>query len=376
MVGTMSRFDVVIIGGGIAGASLAYFLSQRGVSDILILEKEEQPGYHATGRAAGVAVELDFVPTLLELKIQGARFLRNPPAGFSENPLLRRSGILTLFQGELWEKAGAMVPDLRSRGVSVEVLSGEEVLRTMPVVSTANLDGALLLPEDGHMDVHELLWSYLRHAKRSGAELHVGEEVRRIRLDGTRVSGVVTEAQEYPCRVLVNAAGAWASRIREMAGPSPVVLTPRRRTIVTFAPPSGLDVAPWPLTADLSHSLYFSPESSGLLASPMDEDPMEPCDARPDDITVAHTMELLKELAPRLVPASITRKWAGLRTLAPDQEMVVGEDPHIKGFFWLSGQGGAGIETSPAVGSIAADLIIQGRTSVIDAEVMSPARFS
>ena len=131
----------------------------------------------------------------------------------------------------------------------------------------------------------------------------------------------------------------------------------------------------WPFTVDLNHELYFAPESGGLLASPMDQEATEPCDARPDELTVALTVERLKQIVPPLEPRSITRKWAGLRTFAPDQAMVVGEDPLIKGFFWLSGLGGAGIETSPAVGRIASDLILEGHTELMDPGTLSPERF-
>jgi D-arginine dehydrogenase len=129
------------------------------------------------------------------------------------------------------------------------------------------------------------------------------------------------------------------------------------------------------MAADLSHELYFSTESAGLLASPMDEDPMEPCDAHPDELVVAQTIERLKQLTPQLVPKSITHKWAGLRTFAPDQVIVVGEDPFMKGFFWLAGQGGSGIESSPAFGQIASDLIVDGHTELIDIQSISPMRF-
>ncbi len=149
-----------------------------------------------------------------------------------------------------------------------------------------------------------------------------------------------------------------------MVGPSPFPLTPCRRTMVTFRAPEGFAVQGWPLVADLSHHLYFAPESAGLMASPMDQDPMPPCDVRPDEMGVALAMERLQTLAPRLAPRSIVHKWAGLRTFAPDQVMVIGEDPVVRGFFWLAGQGGAGIETSPAVGRIAADLITEGRTDL------------
>ncbi|MGD8229336.1 MAG: FAD-binding oxidoreductase [Desulfobacteraceae bacterium] len=370
-----SGFDAIIIGCGIAGASLAYFLAERGMKDILVLEREEQPGYHATGRSAAVLVEFDLVPSVQQLKILGAQFLRNPPEGFSENPLLLPTGILIMVKGPLWELVQKMVPSLKQEGVVLDLLSQEEALSIVPVVSPVNFDGALLLPEDGHIDVHELLWSYLRNARRRGVAFRTGEEVKALKVQQGRCEGVITRTGEYHSSWVIDAAGAWAGEIREWAGPSSVQLTPYRRTIISFAAPKGMDVKTWPLAADLSHALYFSPESGGLLASPMDEEPMGPCDARPDDLVVAETIERLKQLTPRLVPKSIIRKWAGLRTFAPDQAMVIGEDPALRGFFWLSGQGGAGIETSAAVGQIASDLILEGRTGLMDVKALSPARF-
>ena len=371
------HFDLIVIGCGIAGASLAYFLASRGMTDILILEREDQPGFHATGRSAAALVEFDLIPSTLHLKLMGARFLRNPPPGFSDNPLLDKSGILITFKGLLWDRALAMVPGLKASGVTVEVLSREETLKRVPVLVPGNFDGAILLPEDGHIDVNELLWGYIRHARRLGARLQCGEEVVGIRTHAGRCTGVVTTAGEYRSSRVVNAAGAWAGRMREMASPvaGVIELTPYRRTIVTFPAPEGLSVDEWPHVGDLSNDLYFSPESSGLFASPMDEDPTEPCNARPDQMVVAETMERLKRVAPRLVPGTITHSWAGLRTFAPDRGMVVGEDPVLTGFFWLAGQGGSGIETSPAVGRIAADLIVEGTTDKIDPRTLSPARF-
>ncbi len=375
-MGDMSDFEAIIIGCGIAGASAAYFLSERGMKDILILEQETQPGYHATGRSAAVLVEFDLVQPILELKLLGAKFLRNPPPGFSEYPLLEESGILILFQTPLWEQALAMVPGLRNAGVEVHVLDPEETVSGMPVISSENFDGALLLPRDGHIDVNQLLWSYLRRVRSRRGQLRCNEQVVDITVEGGRCVGVKTGCGEYRSRWVINAAGAWAGKIRDLMGPSPVQMTPHRRTIVTFKAPDGLDVRQWPLVADLSHDLYFSPESAGLMASPMDQEPMPPCDVRPDELGVARTMEKLKMLTPRLVPGTILQKWAGLRTFAPDQAMVVGQDPDVKGFFWLAGQGGAGIETSPAVGRIAADLIAEERTGLVDARVYSPARFT
>jgi D-arginine dehydrogenase len=374
--GGESSKDVVIIGGGIAGASLAYFLAERGVRDVVVLERESQPGYHATGRSAAVLVEWDPVPELQELKRQGAVFLRRPPAAFSEQPLLHPSGILVTFQEPLWGAVRDSVPLIATRGTSVTALSQAEVLERIPVLAPEHVDGAVFFPEDGHIDVHELLWSYLRRARRGGTELHTGVEVCGIHVRGDRVQSVVTSAGEFHARWVVNAAGAWARSIGTLAGARDIPLTPHRRTIIAFAAPDDLDVRAWPLVSDESHRLYFAPESGGVFASPMDEDPLPPCDAQPDALVVAAAIERLKLLAPRLVPRTLRRTWAGLRTFTPDRVLVVGEDPDVAGFFWLAGQGGCGIETSPAVGQIAADLLLDGRTDRFDAAALSPRRFN
>ena len=370
------HFDVIIIGSGIAGASLAYFLSERGMTNILLLERESQPGYHSTGRSAAVLVEWDAIPALQELKAQGGAFLRHPPAGFSEQQVLHPTGILIAFQEPVWNAVRELVPLLRQRGTAALTLSQSEVLARIPVLAPAHFDGAVFLPDDGHIDVHELLWSYLRQASRRGVQRRCDAEVTGIRVEAGRCRGVVTSAGEFDAGWVVNAAGAWASRIAMLAGAAAIPITPHRRTIITFAAPNGLDVSRWPLVTNESHHLYFAPEAGGLFASPMDEHPMEPCDVQPDDLVVAETIDRLARLAPDLVPRTIRRKWSGLRSFAPDRVLVVGHDPQVKGFFWLAGQGGCGIETSPAVGRIAADLLLDGRTEHYDAAVLSPARFT
>jgi glycine/D-amino acid oxidase-like deaminating enzyme len=185
---------------------------------------------------------------------------------------------------------------------------------------------------------------------------------------------VVTAEGEIHARWVVNAAGAWAGKLAALAGAAPIALVPHRRTIVTFAAP--VDVRGWPMVHSDDDRLYFAPESGGLLLSPMDEDPMEPCDARPDDEVIARGFARLAGLAPSLVPQTLRRKWSGLRTFAPDRVPVVGEDPRVRGFFWLAGQGGCGIETSGALGPIAADLLVEGTTERFDARALSPARFA
>ena len=370
------RFDVVIIGGGIAGASLAYFLTRRGVTDVVLLEQESQPGFHATGRSAASVVEWDPVPALQELKVQGAAFLRDPPADFSEHSLIKATGILVTCQEPLLSAARAAAATSADRGTVVRILSPAECVDLVPVLSPAYVDGGVLLPEDGRIDVHQLLWSYLRHAMHAGAQCRWGATVEGIRVEGGRSRAVVTSAGELEATWVVNAAGAWAAGVGMLAQATPVPLTPHRRTIVTFAAPEDIAVRDWPLVHNESQRLYFAPESGGLLACPMDEEPMEPCNAQPSELVVAQAIERLGRVAPRLVPKTLRRTWAGLRTFVPDRALVVGEDPQVRGFFWLAGQGGCGIETSGAVGQIAADLLIEGRTERFDAAILSPARFA
>ena len=368
------RFDVVIVGGGIAGASLAYFLAERGLTDVVVLEREPQPGYHATGRSAAVLAELDPISTLQQLKARAADFLRHPPDGFADTPILTPSGIMGLFREPIWSALREALPLVAQGGTRVELLSPADVLERVPVLSPDRFDGAAFLPEDGAIDVHALLWGYLGHARRRGVELRCGVEVRGVRVEGGRVSGVVTAEGTIGARWVVNAGGAWAAPIGALAGAAPIALVPHRRTIVVFD--TALDVRGWPMVASDDERLYFAPESGGLKLSPMDEEPMAACDARPDDVVVATGLERLARLAPALVPRTIRRKWSGLRTFAPDRVPVVGEDPRVGGFFWLAGQGGCGIETSPMLGAIAADLIVEGKTERFDARRLAPGRFA
>src|SRR5262249_42962711 len=169
------------------------------------------------------------------------------------------------------------------------------------------------------------------------------------------------------------AAGAWAGALAQKAGAVPIEITPRRRCIATFAAP--VDVSGWPLVAHESRHVYFAPESGGLLVSPMDEVAMPPCDARPDEEALAIAVERRREVPPPLAPRPFRRKWAGLRTFAPDRVPVVGRDPQLGGFFWLAGQGGCGIETSPIMAEIAADLLTSGRCDRFDTRALLPERF-
>ena len=368
--------EVVIVGAGIAGASLAYFLAERGVGDVVLLERESQLAVHSTGRSAATLSEFDANLTLLDLKVRSAPFFHSPPPGFSENPILRETGVVTLLSEATWGAVTSLAAVWKERGLAFRLLSPREARDIVPALQTSEFAGAVLVPRDGRIDVHEILTSYLRRARAVGAEVVLGAEVDGIVVEGGRCRGVRAGDREYRARVVVDAAGAWAGRVAALAGASPIALQPLRRTIVTFPVPSGMDVRSWPLVGSEPHAIYFAPEAGDLMLSPMDEVPMEPCDPTPDDETIAAAVERLARLAPALRPATLKRRWSGLRTFAPDRVHVVGEDPKLPGFFWLAGQGGCGIETSPTIGQLAADLIVDGASdAAYDAPKLAPGRF-
>jgi D-arginine dehydrogenase len=367
-------WQIIIVGGGIAGASAAYFLARRGLR-VLVLEREGQPGEHSSGRSAAVLAEHHRLPVVQRLIVAGGRFLRQPPPGLSEHPLVDEAGVLVPAAGEAWDALAAEVPDLRASGTSVQVFTRDQALARVPVCR--QLDGALFLDRCGHLDVHALLSGYLRGLRAAGGELRCGCEVGELYVEAGCCRGVVTASgDELRSERVVNAAGAWAGVLGSRVGALPISFEPRRRSIITFAAPPDLTVARWPMVDYDADRLYFKPESGGLLASPMDQTPVPPCDARPVEDDVADAVDKLSRLAPALVPGSIRRRWAGLRTFAPDEIPVVGGDPRLPGFFWLAGQGGVGIETSPVLGQVAADLIVDGSSSYPDAPALSPARFT
>ena len=369
------RFDIIIVGAGIAGASVAAFLAERGARDVLLLEREAQPAYHSTGRSAAALVELNRHPVWRRLITLGAQFLRRPPAWLADEPPVDLVGVVIPARGAAWAELQQLEPRLRAEGIATRLLPPAAVCALVPALDRGALDGALLLPENGHLDVHALLQGYLRRLTRAGGEVRCDTEVGEVLKEHGRCVGVGTRGGALRARWVVNAAGAWAGVLGRLAGAAPIAFQPRRRTIVTFTPPGDHDVRRWPMVDSETHKAYFKHESGGLLLSPMDETPSPPCDACPADEDVARAVEKLGRLASALVPQALRRKWAGLRTFTADELPVVGADPLVPGFFWLAGQGGSGIETSPVLGALAADLLLDGQSAHEAAAALAPSRF-
>jgi len=371
----MEHTEIAIIGAGIAGASVAYHLVHNGCSDLTILEKEYTPGYHASGRSAAVLTRMSEDELFMRLSVLSTPFLQNPPQGFSEAPVLRQNGLLTVGNGTHWHAFRMYARVARRLGISSVTLSPRDAVHKVPALEERFIHGGIFYPDDGILDIHAILWGYLRGAKNGGARLVLDTEVTGINVEKGRVRGIATTRGEIACTRVINAAGPWANEIAGMAGARPMPLTPYRRHIIIAKPSPDLPIGDWPMTRDLSRRFYFRPESGAILASPMDQDPMEPCDATTDELRIAQTADLLSRFTPKIAPQMISNTWAGLRTICADRAPVVGEDPEISGLFWLAGQGGHGIHTSPALGRIAAEILTRGSTELIDTRLISPARF-
>jgi D-arginine dehydrogenase len=274
----------------------------------------------------------------------------------------------------------AAMAEAKASGETAVACSVDEALAMCPALDPAYVAGALVEPDGYDIDVHALHQGYLTGFRRAGGQLVCGARVSAVDRDGDGWR-VETGGETYSCGVVVNAAGAWADEIAALAGVSKVGLTPKRRTALTFDPPAGAAIADWPCVLDADEAFYFKPEAGRILGSPADETPSPPCDAQAEPLDIAIAVDRI-ETASTLKVARIAAKWAGLRTFAPDKAPVVGMEPAAPGFFWLAGQGGYGIMTSPALSEVAAELILDdGALSPstvktgVTAEALSPARF-
>ncbi len=374
----MTAADILVIGGGIAGASAAYELAAQ--AKVILLERESHCGYHATGRSAASFTENYGTAMVRRLAMAGRSFFETPPEGFAEHPLVRPRGMITIARADQIDalneelaRAQRFVPSMRRMDV-------EEALSLVPVLRADYLAEAIFEPDSRDIDVHGLHQGYLRALKARGGVIVTDAEVETIERNGGDWS-VRTRAGDFTGARLVNAAGAWADEIARKAGAEPVGLTPKRRTAFTINAPAGAAIADWPLVNDVGAAFYFKPDAGQLLVSPADAAPSPPTDAQADEYELALGIDRL-ERATSIPVRKINRKWAGLRTFARDGNPVVGEDPFIPRFFWLAGQGGYGVKTAPALSRIIAGLILTGALPAdatargLTAEEMSPGRFS
>ena len=360
-------FDFAVIGAGIAGASIAAELAEGGAK-VVIVEAEDAPGYHATGRSAAFWEECYGGPDLVPLTLASGPYLR-------EHGFLHQRGALYIGREEDAAKLEDFLERFGATGATISRLDREGLAEKMPGLRR-KWTGAIWEPACADIDVAGLHQHYLARAGKAGAEL-----VCRARLERSErrqdAWTLETGAGHFEATTMVNAAGAWADRVAQLAGAQPLGIAPLRRTVVQLRlaepPPPGL-----PLTLDISGRFYFKPEAGRLWLSPHDEEPSEPCDAAPEELAVAEAIARLEQVVDWRIDA-VERRWAGLRSFAPDRLPVYGYDPDCEGFAWFAGQGGFGIQTSPAAARLAGQLLLgtprDAMTEKLEPALYAPERF-
>ena len=362
----MSNFDVIIVGGGIAGASLgAEIAAQRRT---LIVEAEDVCGYHSTGRSAAFYLESYGGPQVAKLTLASRKFFDSPPPEFSNRGFLRQRGDLHLTRGVL--------PEL-PRQVETRVVERSELEQLVPGIRP-EWPRALFEPGCADIDVAALHAAYLRAFRRAGGEIKTGARLNLAEYDAGRWQLFLSDDSRLSASVIVNAAGAWADDVARRCNAQSLGIAPKRRTMVQLrVGHSGL--RDLPLVDGADGSFYFKGEGDrSVWLSPHDEIDSEPCDAAPEEIDIATAIDRFEKVVDWPVER-VERSWAGLRSFAPDRLPVYGYDPDAKGFFWCAGQGGFGIQTSPAAAKLAASVLLadepDSSVAAIDPLIFSPRRF-
>ena len=353
MTAAPSSFDVIVLGAGMAGASVAAELAPH--RRVLLLELEDQPGRHTTGRSAAMFFESYGNATVRGLTRASRAFLEQPPEGFADVALMTPRAALFVAGSDAESRLQDMLTSFQE-GTGLKPLPRDEALRLVPILRPEAVAAAALDDSGRDMEVAAILQGYLRLLRRAGAQVVLGAgEVALHRQAGQWT--VDSRAGRFQAPVLVNATGAWADVVARQAGARPVGLQPMRRTAMTIAAPEGHDTRHWPMVIDVDETVYFKPDAGQFLLSPANEDPMDPCDVAPEELDIALAVDRFEALTTHPV-RRIAHRWAGLRSFVADRSPVAGWDTQAEGFFWLAGQGGYGIQMAPALARAAAALVL------------------
>ncbi|MFT7474016.1 MAG: D-arginine dehydrogenase [Verrucomicrobiales bacterium] len=371
----VSRVDVVVVGGGIAGVSAA---SQVAAShSVVLLEQESELAYHTTSRSAAVYIENEGGPVFHRLSHASRPFFDSSRR--SDQPLVTSMPVLSVGDDSMAADLEAEVAEASTVTPSIRFIEGAELLELCPALNPEVVTAGMFEDTAGSIDVMAVHQVFLRTAREFGAEVWRSAKLT----SAIRHSGswhIETAAGAIEAKILVNAAGAWGDVVASRSRVQPVGLTPKRRT--AFTSPVRTDPSEWPFIYSGIAGLecYFKPESGNqLLCSLADEGPSEPCDAKPEEIDIALAIDRINTVS-NVGLRSVATTWAGLRTFAPDRNPVFGWDDQVDDFLWMVGQGGCGIVTSPIAGEIAGALVrgetlpVAVRELGLTAESLAPRR--
>ena len=368
-------YDFVVVGAGIAGASAAFELASHGRT--VLIEREQFPGYHSTGRSAAIFLETYGNATVRALTRGSRAFFEAPPVGFSDVPLVTPRGALFVADSESLSELRAHYAAVSQLATTARWVEAEELGALFPCAIQDHWVAAVYEPDALDLDVHALHQGFLRKFKERGGVLRTETEI----LQGSRKGSLwtlQTSQGEVQAPYIVNAAGAWGDVLAGLVNVKPLNISAKRRTAVIVD--ASENPEHWPYIGDIAETFYIKPETGRLLASPCDETEVMPCDVQPEEFDVASIAYRLQQVT-TLPVERIHRRWAGLRTFAPDRTPVAGFAADTEGFFWLVGQGGYGIQTSPSMATICGGLITGNGIPHrlldlgITQEALSPARF-
>jgi len=356
--------DIIVIGGGIAGTSVAARLAPD--ASVTLLEAEEALAFHASGRSAALyETNYGLSSTVALSKASGAYF-REAHGGY----LSPRGFLLVARDGERAEF------EADAAKIQLDEISPAEARDIMPILDLGQVAHAAYHADAWDIDTDRMIQDFAREVR-----AHGGEVLTRAKVSGIeRLSGgwrVTTPHGAHEARLIVNAAGPWVDEIAKLAGVAPIGFTPLRRSMARIPAPGGHELGGWPMVFGVGESWYAKPDAGSLIVSPAEEDPQPPMDAWADDMVLAEGLARYEEMVSEPV-TRLEANWAGLRTFSPDRHLCIGFDAAERGFFWHAGQGGYGFQTAPAASRLAADLIL-GRASEMDAAItarLSPERFS
>jgi D-arginine dehydrogenase len=349
----MHQFEVLVVGGGIAGVSIAYELAAD--RSVCLLEMEATLAFHTTGRSAATFLESYGGPVIRRLTVSSRSFFEGPPDGF-DMPLLISRPLLWLGPVGKGDAIRGLEAEVKPLVPSVHIVEGDEIPELHPMVRPGYAELGMLEPGAMEIDVSALHQGYVRGLRSRGGKVVTSSGVVGLSAVDGRWQATTADGELYEGSVVVDAAGAWGDEVASLAGVTPVGLHPLRRTLFMIGAPDGVDIGHLPLTGDIDVTWYMKPEGPQFLCSPADETPSPPCDAKVDEVDVARALERIRA-ATVLEARHVRSSWAGLRTFTADRTPIACEDPDHPGFFWLVGQGGYGIQTAPALARCAASFV-------------------
>jgi D-arginine dehydrogenase len=349
----MQRYDVLVIGGGISGVSIAYEMAENRA--VGLLDMESALAYHTSGRSLATFLESYGGPVVRALTTGSRAAFENPP-DIMDPPLLSPLGLLWLGPHGDTPKIRALHAAVHDLVPDAYLVAPEEAETLNPALRKGYTEIGMYEPGATEIDVHKLHQGYVRGLRRRKGEVHISSKVTSLQ----RANGVWqvedSSRKTYEAELVVNAAGSWVDQVAERAGATQIGIRPLRRTVFLVAPPEGLSARGIPLSGNIDNTWYFMPQGDMFACSPAEENLLEPCDAKPDEVEIARALEEIND-ATILNARSIKSPWAGLRNFVPDGDPVVGWDPQAENFFWYAAQGGYGMQIAPALSKMGAALI-------------------